>query len=143
MAADRQCALRIEITPGYDRVSYAILWAAAVAAEEMCVLGGGLGFAIGLGTWICADLLLLMMDSSEYRFTVARCRCAGLSMQICSYVNNVAAMTRGFTPLIPNFRRSSENFAGFPETFCGYGIQYIQRHHGNGGKQSHALLNSI
>ena len=93
MAADHQCALRIEITPGYDRVSYATIWAAAVAAEEMCLLVHDLGFAIGLGTWICVDLLLLMMDPLEYRFTLPLCRCTSLFRQRCSYVNNVAAMT--------------------------------------------------
>ena len=70
VAEDSQCVLRIEIRPGYDYTSYAILWAAAVAAEEMCVLQRRLGFAIGLGTWICADIILLMMSPFEYRFTV-------------------------------------------------------------------------
>ena len=70
MAEDRQCALRIEITPGYDLISYASLWAAAVAAEEMCVLQDRLGFAIGLGTWMRANSLLLMISPFEYRFTV-------------------------------------------------------------------------
>ena len=116
--------------------------AAAVAAEEMCVLQGRLGFAIDLGTWIRAYSPLLMMSAFEYCFTVFLP--ADAPERLCKHAHHVnffAAMVYDRTPLILDFRRSSETLAWFPETICGYRIQHTQPYLGDDGKQSYDILN--
>lgn len=44
-----QCVLNVQITLGYDYASFKSLWAAGVAALEMCIKQGQLGFAFALG----------------------------------------------------------------------------------------------